>query len=445
MKSATCDLKIVMSVAAALAAGFVGTARAVTLDDLIGAALSNSPALRSADFKIDSANAQAGQAASAWYPQVKAGAQYARTDNPPQAFFMNLNQRSASLQKDFNNPPDTENLRLGASAGWMLYDGGQRKLGIRMAQLGVEGQRLGRAIAVNELVHNITRGWYGAMQARAAAAVAEKAEKSWAESLRLARDRVAAGAAVKSDVLNLEVKLAEAKQQQQQAKNGCSLAVASLNAAVGQGTLTTDSIRDAQAPSLIYSAPTNLDVHSRAELQAARLMTRLKEAALRKAQRQYAPTVSAFAELDWDSDVSTDMQRSYLAGVAAEVNLFDGGRTRKGIAEAKADLESARADEEQAREMLTLDLTRARLALDDARTKLEVSKSNIVNADEALRMTRVRYQQGAASIAELLGAETMLSGAQFDTVAAEYGIRIAQSDLVRAQGLYAARYSEGAK
>lgn len=418
-------------------------AAAVSLDDLIGAALSNSPALRSADSKIESAKAQAGQAASAWYPQVKAGAQYARTDNPPQAFFMNLNQRSASLQKDFNNPPDTENLRLGASAGWMLYDGGQRRLGIRMAELGTEGQRLGRAAAVNDLIHNITRGWYGAMQARDAAGVAEKAEKSWGESLRLARERVSAGAAVKSDVLNLEVKLAEAKQQRQQAMNGCSLAVASLNAAIGAGTLTVESVRDAQAPALTATVKTNFDVNSRAELQAARLMTRVKESALRKAQRQYSPTVSAFAELDWDSDVGSDMQSSYLAGVAAEVNLFDGGRTRKGIAEAKAELESARADEEQAREMLTLDLTRARLALDDARTKLDVSKSNIANADEALRMTRVRYQQGAANIAELLGAETMLAGSQYDAVAAEYGVRIAQSDLIRAQGLYAARYSEG--
>lgn len=428
-----------------LAAVGPSAAMALTLDDVIGAALSNSPALHSEDYKIESASAQAGQAASAWYPQVKAGAQYARTDNPPQAFFMNLNQQSASLETDFNNPPDTDNLRLGASAAWMLYDGGQRTLDVRMAQLGAEGQRLGRLITVNELVHNITRGWYGAMLARDAVAVAEKAEKSWSESLRLARELVSAGAAVKSDVLSLEVKLAEARQQQEQAKNGCSLAVSSLNAIMGQGTLTVDSIRDVQSNSMITSPNTNSNVSGRAELQAASLMTRIKETALLKARRQYTPTVSAFSEFDWDSDVGTDMQGSYLAGVAVDVNLFDGWRTRQGIARAKAELESARAEEEQARDMLTLDLTRARLSLDDAQTKLEVSKSNIINADEALRMTRARYQQGAANIAELLGAETMLSSAQFDAVAAEYGIRVAQSDIVRAQGLYAVRYSEGAK
>ena len=31
---------------------------------------------------------------------------YARTDNPPQAFMMMLNQRSVSMQSDFNSPPD---------------------------------------------------------------------------------------------------------------------------------------------------------------------------------------------------------------------------------------------------------------------------------------------------------------------------------------------------
>ena len=88
-----------------------------------------------------------GQAKSAWMPQVKANAQYARTDNPPQAFFMNLTQRVASLQKDFNNPDDTENLRLGFSAGWLLFDGGQRRLGVQMAELGADAERIYSAYA----------------------------------------------------------------------------------------------------------------------------------------------------------------------------------------------------------------------------------------------------------------------------------------------------------
>ena len=129
------NLHLLLALATATSA-----AASVSLDDLVGAALSNNAGLRAAGLHIDSARAQAGQAASAWYPQVKGVANYSRTDNPPQAFFMNLNQRQASLQKDFNQPDDNENLRLGFSAGWLLFDGGQRALMQKMAGLGADAQ-----------------------------------------------------------------------------------------------------------------------------------------------------------------------------------------------------------------------------------------------------------------------------------------------------------------
>ena len=79
---------------------------------------------------------------------------------------MELNQRVASLQKDFNQPEDTSNWRNSVVAKVRLLDGGQRGLGRNMARLGADAARLGRAAADNELVHQVTRGFYGALQAQ---------------------------------------------------------------------------------------------------------------------------------------------------------------------------------------------------------------------------------------------------------------------------------------
>lgn len=416
-------------------------ARALTLDQLIAAALSNSPALRGAAYDEQAARAMVGQAQSAWMPQVKANAQYVRTDNPPQAFFMSLNQRTASLQKDFNNPDDTENLRLGFSAGWLLFDGGQRKLSVAMAELGADARGLSREIAVNQLVHDVTRSYYGALQARDAATVAASSIKSIEESRRLAGVRVEAGAAMKSDVLNLDVKLSEARQRQIAANNGYALTIASINSLVGAEVASQKDFDTARGVEIVSAGGAT----NRPELKAVQLMATIKKQSFEKARRAYSPTISAFGEVDWDSDASTDFEQSYLAGIAAEVAIFDGSRRAKGVAQAKAEWESAKAAVELAQRQLDLDLTQARLALNDATARAEVAKSGATSATEALRLVRQRYEQGAADISELLNAETAKAASAAAASASDYEIRIAQSNLNRALGQYAARYTKTAK
>ena len=102
---------------------------AVSLDDCVIAALENSPDVPSAARRVESAQAMLKQAKSAYYPWVNLSAQYARTDNPPQAFMMTLNQRTLNMMDpafDPNNPDDTENLRGSVGMQWRLFDTGQR-------------------------------------------------------------------------------------------------------------------------------------------------------------------------------------------------------------------------------------------------------------------------------------------------------------------------------
>ena len=89
---------------------------AITLEECIQTALESSPDAQSAARRVEAAEAAITQAESAYYPQIAASGAYGRTDNPPQAFFMKLNQRQASMMEDFNNPDDTENYRASLGA-----------------------------------------------------------------------------------------------------------------------------------------------------------------------------------------------------------------------------------------------------------------------------------------------------------------------------------------
>ena len=425
--------------AAAAAILTVPAARAVTLDDAVRTALGNSPTLQAAESRIDSAQAMLRQAKSYYYPSIGLAATYALSDNPPQAFMMTLNQRSLNMQDpafDPNNPDDTDNLRGSVVAQWRLFDR-QRDAGRNMARYGAAASAEAFAAARNQLVHEVTRGFYGVLQAQSFAAVQEKAVQSIAESLRIAQERFAAGGAVKTDVLNLETQLAQANEDLIKARNGAQLALAALNAAIGADVVTAENIEAPGQAALDAPPPECKEpaaFENRPEMRAARLMRQIKEQDLKKAQGGYAPTVSAFGSLDADSGNAADFENSYMAGVMAEINIFDGARTRAAVQAARAELESAKADEEKARLNLRLDLQQAFLGTQEAWERLDVTRKSLETAEEARRIVQEQYQQGAADIAILLQTQVGVTAMQTRFAAAQYDYLTALSNLKRAKG-----------
>ena len=425
-----------LALAAALAAP---AARAVTLDDAVAAALENSPTLQAAAARIDSAQALLQQAKSYYYPSLGLSASYTRSDNPIQAFMMQLNQRQLNMQDPAfnpNDPEDAENVRGSVGAQWRLFDL-QRAAGNTMACLGSEAGAQALAAARNQLVHEVTRGFYGVLQAQAFADVQVEAIRSIEESLRIARERFAAGGAVKTDVLNLETQLAQANEDLIRARNGAQLALAALNAAIGEDLVAADTIVAPADADLAAPPPKCTDpqaFESRPEFLAARLMRQIKEQDVRKAQGGYAPTVSAFGSYDLDSEDASDFQDSYVVGVMAEINVFDGARTRAAVRAARADLAAARADEEKARLNLKLDLQQAFLGAQEAWERLEVVGKSLETAREARRIVQEQYQQGAADVALLLQTQVGVTATETRAAAARYDYLTALSNLQRAKG-----------
>ena len=415
------------------------SARAVTLDHAIQAALANSPTLQAAESRIDSAQAMLQQAKSYYYPSLGLSASYTRSDNPIQAFMMQLNQRQLNMQDPAfnpNEPEDAENVRGSVGAQWRLFDL-QRAAGRNMARLGTEAGAQAFAAARNQLVHEVTRGFYGVLQAQAFADVQVEAIRSIEESLRIARERFAAGGAVKTDVLNLETQLAQANEDLIRARNGAQLALAALNAAIGADLVAADTIAAPADAALAAPPPKCTDelaFENRPEFSAARLMRQIKEQDVRKAQGGYAPTVSAFGSYDLDSEDASDFQDSYVVGVMAEINVFDGARTRAAIRAARADLAAARADEEKARLNLKLDLQQAFLGAQEAWERLQVVRKSLETAREARRIVQEQYQQGAADIALLLQTQVGVTATETRAAAARYDYLTALSNLKRAKG-----------
>ncbi len=421
--------------------GRAGTAP--TLSQCITTALKGSPDIRSASARVDAAVAAVKEASSAYYPQLGLAGSWMRTDNPPQAFFMSLNQRRASLEKDFNHPDDIENARGSVVAQWRVCDGGRRMADKRAAKMGAQGLESSLDTVRNDLVYQITRAYYGTLQARAFVTVREEAAKSIAESLRLASERFEAGSALKTDVLNLEVQLSQAREDLIRARNGLQLAMAALNTAIGEELLKSSELSDLSDPPDQFDRPDSVGkIESRPEWGTVQAQVRMAEARVSRARRDYAPVLNAFGSVDWDAEPFHGAEQSYLVGAAVELNVFDGFRTRAGLARASADLVAAQAEADKLGSKLRLDMTESLLNEQEACERVEVTEKSLANAEEAFRITEERYKQGAADITELMAAQVGLIATRTRRVAAQYDSLIARVNVERAGGRLVKKYSE---
>ena len=408
----------------------------ITLERCIQTAMEASPDIQSASARVAAAKAAVKEASSAYFPQVGLSGSWTRTDNPPQAFFMSLNQRRASLQNDFNNPNDTENVRGSVVAQWRLFDSGRREADRLAASQGSKASEFMLEAVRNDLVYQISRAYYGILQVRSFVAVQEETIKSLSESLRVASERNQAGSALKTDVLNLDVQLSQAREELIRAKNGLKLGVAALNTAIGQTVVRVSDVADMQGQGVPAPSTngTNSVIDARPELRAMESRVRAMEAMVARARREYLPVVNGFGSVDWDSETLSGFEQSYIVGAAVELNIFDGQRNRAGVARAKAACAEVKAEAEKLRQALELDLTQAQLNEQEARERLEVAAKSLSSAEEALRITQERYQQGAAVISDLLTAQNGLTATRTRQVAAQYDCLIALANVERAMG-----------
>ncbi|MEN8782034.1 MAG: TolC family protein [Desulfobacterales bacterium] len=423
-----------------------GHAEAVTLEECIREALRRNPDANAAAIRVEAARTMISEADSAYFPQLSVAGGYAVTDNPTQAFMMQLIQRNLDIRSpdfDPNEPGNTDNLRLSAELKYRVYDFGQRRMMSGSAALDADAVNLQLAAIRNELIYQITRGYFNILQARDYVTVQQETIDSLEESLQIAREKYKAGTAKKTDVLNLEVSLVQAREDLIRARNSVDLAIVALNTAIGYDFVTRESL---PVPEENVSTPPVMEqdfkaIENRPELQAVERMSRIKERLYLKAKYQNFPVHDAHGSYDLDSGNLESFEGSYTVGSRAEWDIFTGFRNSSAARKAETEWRAAQQDAEQVRNTIKQDLQSARIQAAESWQRLETIRKSVESASESLHITQVRYREGVAGITDLLTAQVGLIAMRTRSVAAVYDHAAAVSNLQRARGELYTHYS----
>jgi len=382
------------------------------------------------------------QSLAAFLPMLTLYTEYTRGDAPSGFLFKTIDQRLLPPDTNFNAPGTFQNWESGARLRWNLFRGGQDYLRRRMAAEGVGISRLDRVTLRNTLTASVIKGYYNCLAAADMAAVAGQAVESVAAQLKQTEVRHAGGGALKSDVLTLRVRLAQAREDQVRADNNQRLALAALANLLGADpdaplTLSGQEAGEPLVPPNYAQAVVEA-MGRRPELARVRRQVVAARLALDAARAEHLPRVDAQGTIYWDDPLAQyeGGRGNYSFGAALSWDAFTGLSSLRETDKARAALREVLAADRLAGLQVQMDVKSAYLALAEAIARLDVSRAAVEQAEEALALTRIQYNGGAADVTRYLDAELNLNAARARRMAAGHDARKARADIARALGLF---------
>ena len=409
----------------------------LTLKDAVRQALGHHPALDAAAARVQASEARIGQARSGRLPRVQYMESFQSGNNPVYVFGSLLTQRqftSANFSLDpLNRPDPLNNFQSQVVADQLVYDFGGLKNGIRAAEIGKQMTEQEKKSAELMLVAGVARAYHGvslaiqALEVAKSALLAAETDQKRAETVR------SAGMATDADVLSVQVHVAMMREQVIRRTADVQIGQAALNEAIGLPLDTPHQLTTPLTPVVGLAVGETV---ARPELQQLRLARNAADAQALSARAGYLPQIGLHGVLEADrQNFATKGGGNWLLMASLKWNVFDGGRTKENVAEAKAMSAVAQASERQFASAFQLEVRKARAEFESATERINVTEATIAQAEESLRILRNRYTNGLATITDLLRAQTAALDAKMRRLAAIHDQRLAALDVERAAGI----------
>lgn len=292
-----------------------------------------------------------------------------------------------------------------------------------------------------ELVTLAVTGTYLQAVAYTARIIAGQAQVNTAQAaFQKSLDRYRAGVNAKIDVLRSQVELQTQQQRlttyQAQYEKQMLALERLIGLPLGQGITLSDTLTSAPLSARALKLETLMRdaMANRKDLMAARAQVRSAEEALRAAKCEYLPSGQLNANFGLaGANAHTGNDVFNVAGIV-NVPVYEGGRVRGDIIQARAALEQRKAELSDTEGRIEFDVRNALLDLQTSESQISVAQSNLELAKESLQQSLDRFSAGATDMLETVQAQESFASANEDYINSLYANNLAKASLIRAVG-----------
>jgi outer membrane protein TolC len=413
----------------------------LTLTEAIARARAQNPDASSSAAAEREAAQRITQARAGYWPKVDVAESWQRGNQPVFVFSSLLAQRqftAADFALDALNHPDAvDNFRTGVMVEQPLFDGAT-KANVTAAGLGHDIATVSRTMVDHDLAASVTNAYGRVLVATAASQSAAAAAETARADRELAGNRRDAGLVTDADVLQLDVYVSRARDQQIRAASDERIARAQLNQLTGE-PLGEVFVLD-RVPRAVAIDATDLSsleaeaLKNRPDVKLAALQEQLAGATETAARGVFLPQVAAQGGWEFNGGAWNAQTSSWVVGAVARVNVFHGFADKARLAEAREQMTRRAFERQKAETAARLDVHVAVARLDAARASEMVGRTAVEQARESRRIIRDRYEAGLTDVASLLRAAEAVVQAETQQTATQVAVLTETAALERTLG-----------
>jgi outer membrane protein TolC len=424
------------------------TATPLSLKDALNYALQANQNARKARLDVENSQYKIDEVRSQTLPQINGSA--ALTHNP-------LLQMSALPNIFGPNPNPNETILVAFGQKWNANTGVSLTqnlfnksifTGLSAARTTEEFYKLYAQLSEEQVIEQVASTYYNVLVQRQKIGVLDSTLKNTRRVQTILANQYKNGLAKKVDVDRISVSVSNLESQRQQLLNGVALMENQLKYYMGMPIQNPINIPDVdlnaiEPQAVATGVPVNAE--DRTEVRVLRSQEDLLRFQKEAYKSEYYPSLSLSGNYSYQgTGQKVPLFKGQSKGVnwfdAASVSLnlripiFNGGATKARINQSEVSIKKVNEDIAQTELALNLAAENARTQINNSIITLNAQRKNVELAQEVFSNTQNNYNNGLASLTDLLSAENSLTEAQNNYSSALLNYKVAEVQLIKSQG-----------
>ncbi|PJJ67557.1 TolC family protein [Chryseobacterium geocarposphaerae] len=421
---------------------FVGFANAnaqekktLTLDEAVQLGIQNSKNLKIDAAKIEEATADLLEAKNKQLPELKVSGSYMYLPNKP-----NVNIKLPGVSAEGGSSPEVHQVLYGsANLSVPIYSGGRIKYGIQSAKYLVEASRLTTENDKTAIAYNVAQAYNNLFKANQSIKVLEEnltaSQKRDETFLKLENNGVIA----RNDRLKANLQTSNIELQLLEAKNNYNIANINMDLLLGLPETTEIEVDQNYIEEGEDVKPVDFYVNAakenRKDLQALDKQRQAAALGTKAAKAENLPSL-AFTGGYVAADIPKflTIYNAVNVGVGISYNLSNIWKENSAYKQSKAREMQLAATNELLNDNIKLDVNREYQNTDYSKKRIAVFEKSAEQANENYRITKNKYDNGLATMTELLDADAAQIEANVGVINAKADAALAYRKLLQTTG-----------
>ncbi|MEZ7890386.1 MAG: TolC family protein [Candidatus Wallbacteria bacterium] len=292
------------------------------------------------------------------------------------------------------------------------------------------------------LVYNVKKSFYDLLLVKEFVKVAEESLDLIKAHVQTVKNRFNAGTSSKFDLLRVEVQEANIKPNLIKANSNLIIAKNAFNSILARPIFEElelkGSLKKPSLPVIDLDSAVRTALLTRPEIKAADSDLKASETALKLAQAQNKPDVALvgnYSQAKGKSAPLNNFDETWNITLAAKVPIYDANATHLSIATAKETIEQKKINFNDLLENIKLEVKVAYQELTQAGELIVASEKNVEQANEALSIAKVSYDNGLNTNLEIMDAQLALTQAKTNYYQSLHDYMVAFAKLEKAMGI----------